>query len=124
MSERRNAGRPGFDRRVFLEAAMLAGAGLTIGGLPFGAFAQDRRLTTVGGTARTTAGRARGLLKDGVHQFFCVPYCAPTCGAYRFMPPQAPASLSGVKDHIEITWAAASAPDAQKPAPVVTALNR
>jgi hypothetical protein len=40
------------------------------------------------------------------------------------MPPQRAAAWSGVKDHFEITFAAPIAPDAQEPAPVVTALNR
>src|SRR5690606_30510169 len=77
-----------------------------------------------GGIARTRAGRVRGLLRDGIHQFWCVPYGAPTGGANRFMPPQPPAPWSGVKDHFEITFAAPIEPGAEEPAPVVTALNR
>ncbi|HEY8518725.1 MAG TPA: carboxylesterase/lipase family protein [Gammaproteobacteria bacterium] len=121
MTDRRT--RMGLDRRTFIETSLLAAAGLTIG-LPPLARAQDRYLTTVGGTAQTRAGRVRGLLKDGVHQFWCVPYGAPTSGENRFMPPRPPASWSGVKDHFEITYAAPIAPDATEPAPVVRALNR
>ena len=89
MVSKRSDGR-NFDRRTFIGTGMMAGAGLALGGMPFGAIAQDRRLTTVGGTAKTQAGSVRGLLKDGVQQFWCVPYGAPTSGANRFMPPQSP----------------------------------
>jgi para-nitrobenzyl esterase len=123
MVSKRSDGR-NFDRRTFIGAGVLAGAGLAFGGVPFGAIAQDRRLATIGGTAKTQHGSVRGLLKDGVQQFFCVPYGAPTSGANRFMPPQKPAPWSGVKDHFEITFAAPIQPGAQEPAPVVTALNR
>lgn len=123
MDHTRTPARAGFDRRAFLEGSLLAGAGLIVG-WPFGAHAQDRRLATVGGTARTTVGRVRGLLKDGVQQFWCVPYGAPTGGANRFMAPRPPVPWSGVKEHFEITWAAPIAPNAVEPSPVVTALNR
>jgi hypothetical protein len=46
---------PDFDRRTFIGTGMMAGAGLALGGMPVGAIAQDRRLTTVGGTAKTQA---------------------------------------------------------------------
>jgi para-nitrobenzyl esterase len=113
-----------FNRRDFLGSSALTAAGLLIAGAAPTTFAQDRRLATIGGTAPTRSGRVRGLLKDGVHQFWCVPYGAPTSGANRFMPPQAPAAWSDVRDHFEITYAAPIAPDAEEPAPVVTALNR
>ena len=116
------AGRTG--RRQFLSGAALGGAGLVFGSLPLVSLAQDMRLTTVGGTARTTAGRVRGLIKDGVQQFWCVPYGAPTSGANRFMPPQKPASWTGVRDHFQITFAAPMEPGGTEPSPVVTALNR
>jgi para-nitrobenzyl esterase len=112
------------DRRTFMGSAAMAAAGLTLGGMPPMTLAQDRRLATIGGVAKTRAGRVRGLLKDGVHQFWCVPYGAPTGGANRFMPPRPPEPWSGVKDHFEITYAAPIQPGAQEPAPVVTALNR
>jgi len=111
-------------RRQFLSGAALGGAGLVLGSLPLVSLAQDSRLTTVGGTARTTAGRVRGLIKDGVQQFWCVPYGAPTSGANRFMPPQKPASWTGVRDHFQITYAAPMEPGGAEPSPVVTALNR
>ena len=52
MVSKRSDGR-NFDRRTFIGTGMMAGAGLALGGMPFGAIAQDRRLTTVGGTAKT-----------------------------------------------------------------------
>ena len=113
-----------FDRRRFIASTALTAAGVAIAGAAPTVFAQDRRLTTIGGTAPTRYGRVRGLLKDGVHQFWCVPYGAPTGGANRFMPPQPPAPWADVRDHFEITYAAPIAPDAEEPAPVVTALNR
>ena len=114
----------GLKRRTFIGGSVMAAAGLAVGGAPFYAWAQDRRLTTIGGVAKTRAGRVRGLLKDGVHQFWCVPYGASTAGANRFMPPQKPEPWDGVRDHFEITYAAPIEPGAVEPAPVVTALNR
>jgi para-nitrobenzyl esterase len=124
MASRHGKQRSHFDRRTFLGAGVAAGASLAFGGFALTAAAQDRRLATVGGTAQTQYGSVRGLLKDGVQQFWCVPYGAPTGGANRFMPPQKPAPWSGVKDHVEVTWAAPMEPGGEEPAPVVTALNR
>jgi para-nitrobenzyl esterase len=123
MSSKRSAARPSMDRRTFIGTG-IASAGLAAAGLPLSAPAQDRRLTTIGGVAKTRAGRVRGLLKDGVHQFWCVPYGAPTWGRNRFMPPRPPVPWSGVRDHFEITYAAPIERGAEEPAPVVTALNR
>ena len=94
-------------------------AGLALPGL-----AQDTYLTTIGGIAKTRHGRVRGLLKEGVHQFWGVPYAASTAGSNRFMPPRPPQSWSGVKDHFQIAHNAPVQPGAEEPAPVVTALNR
>ncbi|MGD8809528.1 MAG: carboxylesterase family protein, partial [Gammaproteobacteria bacterium] len=93
---------------------LLSGAGHT----------QDHRLTSIGDVARTRAGRVRGLIKNGIHQFWCVPYGAPTGGMNRFMPPQAPEPWSGVRDHFEIRYSAPTRPGDAEPAPVVAALNR
>ncbi len=112
-----------WDRRTFIGAGAAATA-LALGSVPLRILGQDRRLATVGGTAKTRSGSVRGLLKDGVQQFWCVPYGAPTGGANRFMPPQKPAAWSGVKDLFEITFGAPLAPGAEEPSPVVTALNR
>jgi len=112
-----------WDRRTFIGAGAAASA-LALGSVPLRILGQDRRLATVGGTAKTRSGSVRGLLKDGVQQFWCVPYGAPTGDANRFMPPQKPAAWSGVKDLFEITFGAPLAPGAEEPSPVVTALNR
>lgn len=112
----------GIDRRTFLGTSAFAAAWLAGGASRV--LAQDMRLTTIGGVAATRYGRVRGLLKDGVHQFWSVPYGAPTGGANRFMPPQPPEAWSGIRDHFQIRYAAPIAPGAEEPAPVVTALNR
>lgn len=112
------------DRRAFIGASAAAAAGLTFGGLPLKVLGQDRLLAETGGVAKTVYGRVRGLLRDGVQQFWCVPYGAPTDGANRFMPPRRPEAWTGIKDHFEVTFAAPMEPGGEEPAPVVTALNR
>lgn len=113
--------RSGLNRRTFLEATGLAAGGLLLGS---DGIAQDRYLAVPGGVAKTPAGRVRGLIRDGTHQFWSVPYGAPTGGANRFMPPQAPAAWSGVRDHFEIRYTAPQQPGVTEPAPVVAAVNR
>jgi para-nitrobenzyl esterase len=113
-----------FNRRTFLETGAMATAGLALGGTATRLLAQDQRLVTIGATAATQAGRVRGLIKDGVHQFWDVPYGAPTSGANRFMPPQKAVAWAGVRDHFMIGSSAPIAPDAREPAAVVFALNR
>ena len=56
-------------RRIFCGTGVVALTGLLAGGAALRAAAQETRLTSVGGTTQTRAGRVRGLLKDGVHQF-------------------------------------------------------
>jgi para-nitrobenzyl esterase len=121
-----NKHRRDFDlnRRGFLGASAMTAAGLLLPGAARFASAQETRLTTIGGVAKTKYGRVRGLLKDGVHQFFSVPYGAPTSGANRFMPPQAPTAWTDVRDHFKIRYAAPIQPGATEPAAVVRALNR
>jgi len=113
--------RGGIDRRQFLGTSTLAAGSLLLGGT---GYAQDHRLASIGDVARTRAGRVRGLIKDGIHQFWCVPYGAPAGGMNRFMPPQAPDSWSGVNDHFRIRYSAPTRPGDAEPAPVVAALNR
>lgn len=125
MSSSSKNDRFGIDRRAFLGTGTMAAAGLALGGLgATRAAAQDMRLATVGGVAATRYGRVRGLSKDGVQQFWNVPYGAPTGGANRFKPPRPPAAWSGIKDHFQIRYAAPIEPGDVEPAPVVLALNR
>ncbi|NOT43319.1 MAG: carboxylesterase/lipase family protein [Acidobacteria bacterium] len=122
MSSRRHTGF-GIDRRTFLGTGAVAAAGLFAGGASL-AFGQDMRLTSVGGTVLTRHGRVRGLLKDGVHQFWGVPYGASTAGANRFMPPQKPTAWTGVRDAFQVGQRSPQAPGAGEPSPVVLAMNR
>lgn len=120
----KNSSHVQLNRRRFIKTGAMTTAGLSLGGLAVPGLAQDTYLTTIGGTATTRYGKVRGLLKEGVHQFWGVPYGASTAGANRFMPPKPPASWSGIKDHFQIAHNAPIQPGAQEPAPVVTALNR
>ncbi len=124
MSSKRDKERSGMDRRTFLGTGAMAAAGLLVGSRTTQASAQDMRLTTMGHTVSTRSGRVRGLVKDGVQQFWGVPYGAPTDGMNRFMPPEKPAPWSGVHDHFQIGHRAPLAPGAGPPAPVVLALDR
>ena len=90
---------------------------------PF-SLAQDLRLSDVGATVSTRHGRIRGLEREGVQQFWGVPYGAPTDGENRFMPPKAPQSWSGVKDTFQIGSRCYQGPNAFEPSPAVLAMNR
>lgn len=115
---------PHMNRRYFCESSALAFTGLLLGGLATRTAAQETRLSSVGGTTSTAAGRVRGLFRNGVHQFWGVPYGASTEGANRFMPPQKPASWSDVRDCFQLGQRALMQPGGGEPAAVVRALNR
>jgi para-nitrobenzyl esterase len=108
-------------RRSFMQSLALASTGLYLGGTS--AFAQDQRLSTPGATVATSYGQARGLLRDGIQQFWGLAYGASTAGENRFMPPRPPASWSGVQDHFVYGKRCYQAPGAGEPAPVVLAMN-
>ena len=112
------------NRRTFLGTGAMATVSLFVGGARRETSAQDMRLTMMGGTVSTQSGRVRGLLKDRVHQFWGLPYGAPTDGRNRFMPPQKAATWSGVRDHFQIGHRAPLQPGSGPSAPVVLAMDR
>ena len=111
-------------RRNFCETGVVALTSLLAGGAAIRAAAQETRLSSIGGTARTESGQVRGLQRNGVHQFWGIPYGAPTGGANRFMPPRKPAAWNGVRDCFELGERALMQPGGTEPAAVVRALNR
>ena len=113
-----------FNRRSFIGSAALGAAGAYIGAQSSFSLAQDLRLSDIGETVSTQHGRLRGLMRESVQQFWGVQYGAPTDGANRFMPPQAPKSWSGIKDAFQIGNRCYQGPNAFEPAPVVLAMNR
>jgi para-nitrobenzyl esterase len=109
-------------RRHFLQSSAAA-ALLGLAG-PAVLFAQDQRLAKPGATVRTTSGSVRGLVREEIQQFWNLPYGASTAGANRFMPPRAPESWSGVRDHFTVGTRSFQQPGVGEPAPVVLAVNR
>jgi para-nitrobenzyl esterase len=111
-------------RRGFVRSLAVGSSALWLGGFMHKALAQDQRLAVPGATVSTTYGQARGLLRDGVQQFWGLAYGASTEGDNRFMPPRAPEAWRGVRDHFRIGKRCFQAPGAGEPAPVVLAMNR
>jgi len=71
---------------------------------------------------QTSAGKIRGLVRYGVHQFWGVPYAASTEGANRFMPPVKTAAWTSVRDCFQVGHRAPQ--DADGPISEVWSLDR
>ena len=112
------------NRRSFLGSTAISTAGMYLAAQAPLSIAQDLRISDVGQTASTHHGRVRGLLRDGVQQFWGVQYGADTSGSNRFMPPKAPQAWSGVRDAFQIGNRCYQGPNAFEPSPVVLAMNR
>ncbi len=112
------------DRRALIRTAASGSALLWLSSLSSGLLAQDLHLTQPGKTVKTKYGGVRGVLRDGVQQFWNLQYGAPTSGIRRFQPPQAPAAWTGVQDHFQVGTRCFQQPGAGEPAPVVLAMNR
>src|SRR5437867_2073765 len=69
-------------------------------GVAAGALFAPRLAICQGGqdVVETAHGRIRGVTTDGIKCFRGIPYGADTSGRNRFLPPQKPASWSGVRD--------------------------
>ena len=112
------------NRRSFLSSTAIGTAGMYLGAQAPLSLAQDLRISEVGDTVSTHHGQIRGLMRDGVQQFWGVPYGDNTAGANRFMPPKAPQAWSGIRDAFQIGSRSYQGPYAFEPAPVVLAMNR
>jgi Carboxylesterase family len=49
-------------------------------------------------TVETASGKVQGISNTGIKEFKGIPYGAPTGGKNRYMPPQKPASWTGVRE--------------------------
>jgi len=111
-------------RRNFLGTTAVGTMGLYLSSVASFGFAQDVRMATIGNTVSTQNGKVRGLLRDGVQQFWGIPYGASTANENRFMPPQSVKPWSDVRDQFHIGNRSYQAPGVGEPAPVVLAMNR
>src|SRR5688500_9007837 len=98
-------------RREFLGFGSLAAAGVLMDGCGRPLLVQDSRGLPSSAPVATAHGCVRGLVRYGVNQFYGVPYGASTAGANRFLPPQKPASWTGVKDCVQVANRAPQDPD-------------
>jgi para-nitrobenzyl esterase len=96
-------------RRTFMGSAAAAGVTILIPGR--WAAAQDARGASMTAAVQTTSGRVRGLARNGVNQFWGLPYGASTEGANRFMPPVKPAPWTAVRDCFQVGHRAPQDPE-------------
>ncbi|HVB86349.1 MAG TPA: carboxylesterase/lipase family protein [Candidatus Dormibacteraeota bacterium] len=103
------------NRRMFLGYGTAATAGILARGSFKRSSAQDLGASSPSAVARTTAGRVRGIARDGVSAFFGIPYGASTAGARRFMPPAKPEPWSGVREATQFGHRSPQGPSALIP---------
>lgn len=93
-------------RRSLLKTSLLGGMASGVGLVPALAgriayaapLAPSPAQTSVGDTVETSAGKVRGLTRNGVQVFRSIPYGETTAAPYRFMPPRRPTPWPGVRD--------------------------
>ncbi|MEQ1730116.1 MAG: carboxylesterase family protein [Vicinamibacterales bacterium] len=90
------------NRRSFLGYSTLAAAGVCAGGLFTPAWAQDIRGLAASPVVKTASGQLRGVVRDGVNQFWGVSYAGSTAGSNRFMPPVKLTPWTGVRDAVQV----------------------
>jgi para-nitrobenzyl esterase len=92
----------GFSRRSVLKSSLLGGSAAIVGGFIPGVrsvyAAPSTEQVFLGATVETSAGKARGLTRNGVNIFRSIPYGATTAAPYRFMPPRKADAWTGVRD--------------------------
>lgn len=97
----------GLSRRSLLKTSLFGGVAAATtgfapslaGGMAHAAVADASPfVSAIGETVETTAGKVRGLSRNGVQIFRSIPYGETTAAPYRFMPPRKPQPWTGVRD--------------------------
>jgi para-nitrobenzyl esterase len=91
------------NRRELLRSSLIGGctaigSGLFGGLVGNAAVGKEKTSGYEGPVVETTAGKVRGIVRDGVYIFRGLPYAASTAGTNRFMPPRKPKPWSGVQE--------------------------
>ena len=101
-----NSNRRGFLRTSSLAVAAVAGGSTAVSNALAQSGQAQRPTPALSGSSanklfwevETTGGRVQGIANSGIKEFKGIPYGAPTGGKNRFMPPQKPASWTGVRE--------------------------
>ena len=94
--------RRGISRRSFLEACISSSASVSLcGSMLRAVWAAETLPCKAKTTVRTTSGKVRGYVVDGINIFKGIPYGASTAGENRFMPPRRPVPWTGVRDAVQ-----------------------
>jgi para-nitrobenzyl esterase len=84
-------------RRTLFRGLAFTAGGLAVGGLP-GCRSRSEKTPLVDPLVKTSHGRIRGYINQGIYSFRGVRYGASTAGQNRFMPPKPPEAWTEIRD--------------------------